>query len=272
MNYSTLKNNNKFYKADNEACSPVICTGRGGSGTRLLSLLIQEIGVFLGNDFNESEDSLEWVDLIYSLSLKVLTNQALKHLQDEKTKFQNNAEEVLGSQSLSNWGWKLPESILIIPQLHEIFPEAKFIHLTRHPVGCCLRRSHVTSRMSNPIGKAVLENAYSRYGRDIAHLDSDETWLRNAYSYKYQLENIVDYSRRHLNENNFLEIKFEDLVEIPRKISGQIAEFLDIDLVEDKLLKNIESNRIGEWSTDDKKARQIWSLCKDVAVEMKYKF
>ena len=54
---------------------PVVAIGRGGSGTRLLSLALQEHGIFLGNQLNESHDSTEWVDLIYKLAIEKLTNK-----------------------------------------------------------------------------------------------------------------------------------------------------------------------------------------------------
>jgi hypothetical protein len=44
-----------------------IFTGRGGSGTRLLSELAAAAGTFIGNDVNKMGDSVEWVDLIYRM-------------------------------------------------------------------------------------------------------------------------------------------------------------------------------------------------------------
>src|SRR5438105_15484142 len=47
-----------------------IFTGRGGSGTRLLSQLSTDAGVFLGNEVNRSGESVEWVDLVYRMGVE----------------------------------------------------------------------------------------------------------------------------------------------------------------------------------------------------------
>ena len=52
--------------------SPVILTGRGGSGTRMLSSLASTSNVFIGNQLNASGDSIEWAELLYDMSIQKL--------------------------------------------------------------------------------------------------------------------------------------------------------------------------------------------------------
>ena len=52
---------------------PVVLLGRGGSGTRVLSQIAQQMGIFLGNDINVSGDSVEWVGPIYDLAVATCT-------------------------------------------------------------------------------------------------------------------------------------------------------------------------------------------------------
>ena len=56
--------------------APVIATGRGGSGTRLLTEATRASDVFLGNRLNASGDSVEWVDLIYEMTIQHETGSA----------------------------------------------------------------------------------------------------------------------------------------------------------------------------------------------------
>ena len=55
----------------------LLFVGRGGSGTRLLSQLAVDAGIFVGNKVNKSGDSLEWVDLIYKMVVETGGHRAL---------------------------------------------------------------------------------------------------------------------------------------------------------------------------------------------------
>jgi hypothetical protein len=63
--------------------APIILTGRGGSGTRLLSDIASASGVFLGNDLNVSSDSVEWVDLIYKIVIGKMSGASAKSFSNE---------------------------------------------------------------------------------------------------------------------------------------------------------------------------------------------
>ena len=105
---------------------PVVATGRGGSGSRLLSLALQEHDVFLGNGLNKSGDSTEWVDLIYTLAIRKLTGKLStgNHWLQELVAC---AENILAKgqwEQTQPWGWKLPETMLFVPEVADAFPGA----------------------------------------------------------------------------------------------------------------------------------------------------
>ena len=58
--------------------SPIVATGRGGSGTRLLSTVLQKLGCHLGNELNESGDSMEWAEVIYDIVLSKLNAESYR--------------------------------------------------------------------------------------------------------------------------------------------------------------------------------------------------
>ena len=102
---------------------PVILLGRGGSGTRLLAQLALSVGTFLGNELNSSQDSVEWVETLYDLAVEVVTiGVASGSARDLywQSRLRRRASEILVSGRCdpnSLWGWKLPETMLVLSQL-----------------------------------------------------------------------------------------------------------------------------------------------------------
>ena len=100
---------------------PVVLLGRGGSGTRVLSQIAQQMGIFLGNDINVSGDSVEWVRPIYDLSVATCTGGTPD--PDWPRRLRDHASDILktsGWESPRPWGWKLPETMLISKLLERI--------------------------------------------------------------------------------------------------------------------------------------------------------
>lgn len=251
---------------------PVVATGRGGSGTRLLSLALQEHDLFLGNLLNESEDSVEWVDLIYELAVKKLTHllPPTAHWQQELTAC---AIDILAKgqwRPTQSWGWKLPETMLILPEVAHAFSDAQIIHLIRHPIDTCLRRTHVTSRMDNRVGTATLKAAYEElhWDRDPGE---DADYLRNAASWVYQVSRVMHFGRR-LGRRRYLEIKYEDVCTNPQAASDMIAAFLGKPAVTTGLAQVIDTTRRRQWDKGDERTAEVWAICEKTATALGYRF
>jgi len=267
--------------------SPVILTGRGGSGTRLLSLLAQKNDIFLGNEINETADSLEWKDLIYELAVRKLnssqnpqpeteppTSDSLDGDEGEKdlTDLLDMAVDVLGKKNWSvgqAWGWKLPESMLLIPELMETFPKAKLIHLVRHPVTSSLRRSHKTSRPACPVGRSVLRLAYTSLGLDESAIHTDEDYLRNAITWLYQVDNVTKYAKSNLNHTQYLQIHFEDICKNPDLVQKTLCNFVGINECDANPLE-IDTDRIGKIDPEDPRVERVWKICGESAINAGY--
>lgn len=241
--------------------SPVIATGRGGSGTRLLSLVLQQLGVFMGNRLNKSADSIEWVDLIYEMAIKRMAANCPAS-PSWKGELHARAATVLdeGKWSGTRWGWKLPESMLVLPELAEAHPDAVFIHLVRDPLDTCLRRTHMTSRTGNPIGNAALAAAYRQLGWKRPPAD-DPDHIRNAASWVMQ----VGAMRAHVATSGLrcLELTYERLVENPQSVADNVAAFLCLDRA--AVVLPVDFNRVRQWSLDDPRASEVWEICGEVA-------
>src|ERR1700741_5203529 len=201
----------------------VVFTGRGGSGTRLLSQLAAQTGIFIGNGLNKSGDSVEWVDLIYRMVVEAGGGHDLPSGARYRQRLRDRATEILeraSPQWLPRWGLKLPEAMLVLPLLIDAFPSAKVVHLTRHPISSSLRRTHMTSRLDNAVGAVTLPAAYRYAKRDPALITTDEPYLHNACSWNFQVTRVVHYGRGALGDERYLEIGYEDMCAEPSGVSA----------------------------------------------------
>ncbi|GAA6135075.1 hypothetical protein NBRC116188_18650 [Oceaniserpentilla sp. 4NH20-0058] len=251
--------------------SPVIITGRGGSGTRLLSELMQSFGLFLGNEINKTEDSIEWVEPIYDLVTKYKSGNCLASRNDYIQRLRNNALNILERGGIEEglWGFKLPEAMLCMPELLEAFPNAKVIHLTRHPLSISFRRTHVTSRLDSPVGNVALKEAYKHHGLNFEECINNSDTFNNAVSWNYQLSNISRILDSSLPNERYIQIKYEDMVSSPEYVHIQLQKFLNIEITAPPVL-NIDSKRLNFEIENTKAVSEIWDLTKEVAQEFGY--
>lgn len=250
--------------------SPVILTGRGGSGTRLFSVALQRLGIFLGNALNQTEDSIEWVQPLYRIAVASLTGDpgGQGRWNDE---LRANARAILGAKTAEGdaWGWKLPETVLILPQVLDAFPNARVIHVIRHPLDVCLRRSHMTSRTGNPIGDAVLAAAYARLGW-TSDPRSDPEHLRNAASWRFQLERALAFSATE--HRRVLEVRYEAMCDSPQRMLQVLAGFLGVAPVPAMDGVQIDPERRRRWTPEDPRAGEVWEICGPIADRLGYRF
>lgn len=249
---------------DMQDSRPVILLGRGGGGTRLLSEFVQGQGVFLGTEINKSFDSVEWVDTVYAIAIEVMSADVGPDAARRAgyiARLQQTAADVLGRAGKVEtgfWGWKLPETTLICDLAKEAFPQAQFLHLVRHPVRACLRRTHMTSRMNNPMGAAALPAAYVHLGRDPALIATDSTHVHNAYSWRHQADLMVwtfgDDPALHT-------VRFEDTLDHPEQTATALSRFLHRAAPGDAPTLAVDPDRASASEINADEAHQVWDIC-----------
>ncbi|MBD8524876.1 sulfotransferase [Pseudomarimonas arenosa] len=255
---------------DSKLLGPVIVLGRGGSGTRLLSKLIQELGVHLGSELNGAEDSMEWVDIVYELALRKLRGDSYSNSYARETLLKR-AEVVVARAPNEGapWGMKLPEAMLVIPELRLAFPNAKFIHLVRDPVDTCMRRTHKTSRLDNPVGAAVLRCAYAKLGFKH-HPASDPDHVKNAISWEYQVSQALDQCA-DLSDQQHMLVRYEDLCEQPQIQADRVARFLGCAPRHTGIGAIIEESRRRQWQDGDERVSDVNQICGGTAERLGYR-
>jgi hypothetical protein len=248
-----------------DASAPLVLTGRGGSGTRLFSIVLQKLGVFLGNKLNHTEDSVEWVDPVYRIAIDKLRGAA-PPVGGSRELLRANAAAILARRcpgSHARWGWKLPETVLILPEVADAFDRCRIIHVVRHPLDTCLRRSHMTSRPNNPIGEAVLRAAYEKLGwtRNPA---KDPEHLRNAASWFYQVTEAQSFFRGFSAQRG-LTLRYEALCDTPEVTCRQIAEFAGGGAGGASVALEVDEARRRVWERGDSRIDEVWDVCGEAA-------
>ena len=254
---------------------PVILLGRGGSGTRLLAQLALSVGVFLGNELNASHDSVEWVETLYDLAVEAVTGDVTSNSTRElywQSRLRRRASEILATGRRDPgvlWGWKLPETMLTLPHALRAFPGARVVHLVRHPVTIALRRTHITSRLDNPVGRAVLPAAYRACGFDPDNIELDEPYIHNAVSWAYQVGSVLGTLQSVPPAQGCLRFRYEEICTSPDEAQKRLTAFLGAAApITDP--PEIDARRTGYYRAEDDRVKKIWSICGGLAFELGY--
>jgi len=218
---------------------PIVLLARGGSGSRLLSWLAEGAGVFLGNDVSATGDAMEMVQDLYMGVLNTYRERASWQRQRVVPRIRRAAARMLerAAPIQAPWGFKLPESMLLMAEIRQAFAGARYLHLIRDPLTTCLRRTHMTARFDNVIGQVAIRAAYRYCGRNLEQSLEDSPALRMAYTTIHQVQTVRDFARAHLG-GRYLEIRFEDLLRQPSEKLVEVAVWLDTQLRDRSKLEN----------------------------------
>ncbi len=230
---------------------PIVLLGRGGGGTRLLSAVADELGVFIGGVRNQPGDSLEMVPAVYRALLRD------EHDGDGARARSVHQLAVAANQMLAGcpasvtWGFKVPETMLLVEEIVAAFPQARFVHLVRDPPNTCLRRTHMTARPDNEVGRACLRSAYRHLGLDARQAISDHPCVRMAHTTVHQVGAVLSLRDAGRLDGRYVEVRFEDLVDDPRRLVAYVADWLGVRVEWPGVLASVvSSQRAGAAATD----------------------
>lgn len=228
---------------------PLILLAKGGGGSRLLSILAGDCGVFLGHT-NVSGDSLDMVPAVYAGLLRLYDCPAAWQRDRVVDGLRQGAAAMLRSRAAGGrpWGFKVPESLLVVPQLDAAFPGARFLFLARHPVSTCLRRVHMTAQPDNPIGRVSLAAAYRSAGLTPEAALAEPGELRSARVTLHQVGSAIAWLRARVPQERLMEIRFEDVVTRPAEARAAVARWLGFDVVSRRLERDVNADRASRRS------------------------
>jgi hypothetical protein len=237
---------------------PVVIFGTGGSGTRVVQILTDQSGYYLGANLNRAGDALDighfmrrWLDR-YLRSTDWIGEMARG---SEKSRFgypPAMAEDFALTledhrHTLSDpqapWGWKAPRTILIFPFVHELFADMRVIHLVRDGRDMAYSRNQQQMRRHAPQLLDAAQNEASEPMRSIAF------WTRVNMA-------AARYGERELGDN-YLRMRYEDICADPSTAVVQLLDFIDSPAPRESMQRVAKekirpSTSIGRWRQHDR--------------------
>jgi hypothetical protein len=212
---------------------PVVIFNKSHSGSRLLVQLLQDSGVFMGSQLNESGDALALLDLLRHL--------VVEYYPDYAPLWQTGFEDprlaafiaaafpahLAGCPESGPWGWKLCETTYILPVIDALFPGARYIHLIRDGRDVAFsdhRAPHA------PFWKKVYFNTGSieRWGRLSM---TKAAYQRRSHVYNaLHWVNSVQVGRTcgSMLRQRYLEVRYENLCRQFPQQARRILDFLGL--------------------------------------------
>ena len=246
MNKSLRKNMNQTL-LPGKYKSPVVIGGVGGSGTRLIAQCLKELGYYMGDDLNGANDNLWFTLLFKRIEILSSTDEEFHDLVDILfkgitgiggfSKEQVDLIKVLASKdrgphpafwlaqrasslllkrpaidSDARWGWKEPNSHIVLDRLNIKLKGMKYIHIIRNGLDMAYSNN---------------QNQLRSWG---AHFINEPFYITPHYSLKFWC--LVH--RRVLSIGKtmgprFLLLNYDDFCTNPEHGILQLCNFLDLD-------------------------------------------
>lgn len=281
---------------------PIVVGGLGGSGTRVVACILQELATDLGPHLNKQLDNLwftalfkrpEWIQRQKERGgepIRVLLRLLARALGDgldgklppqEAALLAEAREDILagragsgarvsaldtlcqaaGSQA-NRWGWKEPNSHIVLDELIDAIPRPRYIHVVRHGLDMALSNNTQQAR-----------NWGALYG--LTPIPSEaRVPPRFAFEYwKRSNERAITLARQRLGAG-LLVVRFEKLCAEPVSQIQRIADWASLPLSPDTL-DRLATIPVLPHSSGRYKSMPLWRLSdsdRDALSRFEYSF
>lgn len=199
----------------------VVVLGMHRSGTSTVALILQELGVNMGdrllgasssNPYGHGEDE-DFLDL-HNIILKDAKGSwdfppAQHKLKESFENYKDQVKELICKKKIRTiWGWKEPRTTLISKYYHELLENAYYIYIDRDELEVA---QSLKKRNKMPIRKGI--KLSQRYKNEL-------NFLLNEYK-----------------QNKLMNINFSELHDQKENIVSRFIEFLEINPTQDQINK-----------------------------------
>jgi hypothetical protein len=232
---------------------PIIVFCKSHSGSRVLARLLLAAGVYLGPDRNESEDAVGLLDLVRPMVERHYPSYGtlMRHGDPDlerlvTTVLDRHLAELARGQ---RWGWKLCESLYILPILHRLFPTAQFVHLVRD--GRDVAFSDHIAPTEAFWRKVYFDTAVVERWRHLRLSARKYKECPHRFNARHWVNSVT--TARHYGAMigaNYREVRYEALVAQPLEECGRVLSELGLG-IEPTALRSfaatIEDGRVGKF-------------------------
>ena len=192
----------------------IIIVGRGHGGTRVISQTLAESGIYTGTvngagDLVPAEQMYKAVKLFGSFVKRKDDDWDFSTAMDAPVPdaYRDCLREYLRCfEGHDTYGWKLPETVLALPWLVQVFPDAYFIHWVRDGRDSILQ-------WHGTIDLALYKVVYDQ---------GDDLYTQGAVSWDYHEELTAQTPK----PKHWIKVRFEDFVEHQNRELQRLHDYL----------------------------------------------
>jgi hypothetical protein len=232
-----------FKRTESITEPPVVIGALGGSGTRVVTLIVRRAGWYMGGRVHrKTEDSLPlrlflntWFDTLLDFP-----NLPMRAQQRALSAFRRAiARHRRGIPDPGTpWGWKNPRNMWLVPFYASIYPRLKFIHVIRDGRDMSLTNNLFLLRLH---GDRLLGSGW----KDNPEAAQIEAWA---------IGNIrAAVAGQNCTPGNYFLLRYEDLCLRPHETVSELFQFLGAaeSLVDQAAAQVHPSSGIGRWRTQN---------------------
>lgn len=241
------------------------------SGTSLIARILLENGYDTCSRVNGAYDSQEiWFNFLRDKCLKKLTKGEkinFKQLRDviiqelKNTKLTETYKDNNTKRGNNKYFVKLPGFIFCTDVLFEAFPNAKLLNITRNGLDVAMSEIQIDS--NNPFHMA----SYNPYKKN--NMPKEDGYIARVIRWN----NLVKYQKKNFknkNNNNILDIRYEDICTNYNSEIKKISNFLNDDTINKQTL--IIEGKINKYKTlPNNKINELATYCKNGLALYNYK-
>lgn len=206
---------------------PVVIGGVGGSGTRVVAEIINNLGFYMGQ-VNKSNDNKDFARLFGSPEWYKKNANKKKALLKRLKMFEKRMLHSFANHqpSYMGWGWKNPITHIYMESLAKNFKNMKYIFVIRHGLEMVYSKN---------------QNQLHKWGH-LYHIKNVKRLPKASLYYWFSANEKAIRQGEKLFGRNFLTVNYNQLCLNPKKEIKRMLEFLEMDLTRinmDKLVKLI---------------------------------
>lgn len=191
---------------------PIAIGAIGGSGSRVLAQVVHAAGVSLGSNLNSSNDNLEFTTRFKALGIK---NVSDVDFTSRLAEFETLSRIEMQQAGKNHWGWKEPNTHIVIDRIFDYYPAMRYVHLLRNGFDMAFSNNQNQPRLW---GSDYL-------GRPISEPPTPAEIL--AYFCEVH-RRILELASRLHNHSRILIVEYEALCADPESEITRLLDFLEL--------------------------------------------
>jgi hypothetical protein len=225
--------------------NPVIVIGMHRSGTTMLTKVFDKLDVFMGTNVEHNSESIPFL----RLNERIFTKYKIKwsNVKDAERTIDQYFEQIKNFmcneinkreficdylknsrfqklEEIKHFGWKDPRNTFLIDIYLNLFPKAKIIHIFRNPVDVALSLSSREEKFNNSSKLAWFYHTRKFKFKNGFYVKREPSLIDLNIGFDLWKK----YVERSFLNKDALHIKYESLLNEPKKEIEKILQFLSI--------------------------------------------